>query len=286
MNGIFFGLIAMLGFGLSNAIAKVPIKEIGGEKTILYRNIFISLWLFLALVLFGQNAVFSVQYILIAVFIAIIGYLPLLFFYKALSLGKVGIISPVANSSTIFTVILSIIFFHERISMAQGLSIALIMLGIILVSLNIRDLKSSHIFKASSGVPYALVTSVLWGLVFFLWKIPVNVLGPILTSFIIEFVTMLCSAGYMFYKKQNFGSISNRALKYIFLVSLGGSLGSLAYNMGIKDADVSIVSAITFASPLIAALYGKFVFKEKLSKLQYLAIVFIVSGVILISYLS
>ena len=107
--GILFGFIAMLGFGLGNAIAKVPIQKIGSEKTIFYRNVIISILLFLILIFFGQDAVFSTKYILLAFLIAGIGYIPLLFFYKALNLGKVGVVSPVANSSAIFTVLFSII---------------------------------------------------------------------------------------------------------------------------------------------------------------------------------
>jgi bacterial/archaeal transporter family protein len=284
--GIIFGLISMLGFGMGNAIAKVPIQKIGSIKTIFYRNAIISILLFFVLIFFGQAAVFSTKYILIAFLIAGIGYVPLLFFYKALNLGKIGIISPVANSSTIFTIIFSIIFFHESLSINQGLAIALIIFGVILISLNPRDLKNSHIFKISSGIPYALVTSILWGLVFFLWKIPVNVLGPILTVLIVEFGTMLCSATHIYVTKKDFKLPNKRMLKYLFFISLGGAIGGLAFNMGIQRANVSIVSPIAAAAPLIATLYGRVVFKEKLSKLQYLAIFIIILGITLVSYLS
>jgi len=172
LTGIFFGFIAMLGFGLSNAIAKKPIKKIGSEKTIFYRNIVISILLFLILLFFGNSSVFSIKYILIALGIAVVGYVPLLLFYKALNLGKVGIISPVANSSIIFTILFSIIFFHESITFGQGIAIVLIILGIIFISLNINDLKKSNILKVSSGIPYALITAILWGLVFFYGRFP------------------------------------------------------------------------------------------------------------------
>ncbi|MFA6467236.1 MAG: EamA family transporter [Patescibacteria group bacterium] len=284
--GILFGFVAMLSFGMGNAIAKVAIQKIGSEKTIFYRNVIISILLFLVLIFFGQDSVFSVKYILIASTIAVVGYIPLLFFYKALNLGKVGIVSPVANSSTIFTVLFSIIFFHEVISFGQGLSITLIILGIILISLNPKDLKNSHILKISSGIPYALITSVLWGLVFFLWKIPVDVLGPILTVLIVEFITMLCSATHIYVRKKDFKLPDKRILKYLFFIALGGAIGGLFFNMGIQRANVSIVSPIAAAAPLVATLYGKLVFKEKISKLQYGAIALIILGVILVSYLS
>lgn len=284
--GILFGFIAMLGFGMGNAIAKVPIQKIGSEKTIFYRNVIISILLFFVLIFFGQAAVFSTKYILLAFLIAGIGYIPLLFFYKALNLGKVGIVSPVANSSTIFTVLFSIIFFHETISFGQGLSIAFIILGIILISLNPKDFRNSHLLKISSGIPYALITSVLWGLVFFLWKIPVSVLGPILTVLIVEFGTMLCSATHIYVSKKDFRLPDKRMLKYLFFISLGGAIGGLFFNMGIQRANVSIVSPIAAAAPLVATLYGKVVFKEKISQLQYLAILIIILGVILVSYFS
>lgn len=284
--GIFFAVIAMLGYGLGNALAKVPVQKIGSERTIFYRNVMVSILLFVIFLFFSHSATFSVKYILIAFLIAVIGYMPLLFFYKALNIGKVGLVSPVANSSMAFTVLFSIIFFHESISFGQAGAIILIILGIILISLDPRDLKNSKLLKISSGLPYALITSLLWGLVFFLWKIPVNILGPILTSLVIEFGTMICSVVYIYIVKKDFQRPNNKILKYILFMSLGGALGTLFFNMGIEKANVSIVSPIASGAPLIAALYARLAFKEKLSKLQYLAIIMIILGVILVSYLS
>lgn len=284
--GIFFAVIAMLGYGFGNALAKVPIQKIGSERTIFYRNAMVSILLLVIFLFFAHSATFSAKYILIAILIAIIGYIPLLFFYKALNIGKVGLVSPVANSSMAFTVLFSIIFFHESISFGQAGTIILIILGIILISLDPKDLKNSKLLKISSGLPYALVTSILWGLVFFLWKIPVSILGPILTSLVIEFGTMVCSVIYIYIVKKDFQRPDNKILKYILFMSLGGALGTLFFNMGIEKTNVSIVSPIASGAPLIATLYAKLVYKEKLSKLQYLAIIMIILGVILISYLS
>lgn len=108
--GIIFGIIAMLGYGLSNAISQIPSKQLGSRKTIFYRNIFISIFLFIILIAFLKDATFSIKYIFITFVISLISYIPLLTFYKALKFGKVGIIVPIASSSVIFTVLFSIIF--------------------------------------------------------------------------------------------------------------------------------------------------------------------------------
>ncbi|MFH1396379.1 MAG: EamA family transporter [archaeon] len=286
--GIIFAIISMIGYGLSNAIAKVPNQEIGNKKTIFYRGLFISTILLIILLSFLKEANFSLNFILITFGIAFVGYLPLLTFYKSLEVGKVGIVSPIANSSIFFTVILSIIFFGERLFLMQGISIIIILLGIILMSINFKEFKSSHLFQMSSGVPYALITCILWGLVFFLFKIPVNVLGPILTSFLIEFEILIYSGVHNLFtnkfKKGTFAIKNKKMILYTFLVALFGGAGTLFFNMGIQNYNVSIIAAIAFANPLIATLYGKIVYKEKLKLQQYFALAIIIAGIVSISY--
>ncbi|MCC7569872.1 DMT family transporter [Candidatus Micrarchaeota archaeon] len=282
--GILFGIIAMFGYGLSNAMSQPPSKKLGAEKTIFFRNVFISAFLLILVLFFIRESIFSIEYIIIALGISLIGFIPLLTFLKALKVGKVGIISPISNSSVIFTIILSILFFGETLSIEQGISIGVILLGIVLVSLDFKDLKQSKLFQMSSGVPYALITCLLWGVVFFLFKIPVNVLGPILTSFIIEFGIMLHGGLYILVSKIKFEVPDKKMLVHIGLIGFFGMLGTLFFNLGISTANVSIVAALTFANPLVASIYAKIFYKEELSSQQYLAILLIVLGVVALSY--
>ncbi len=282
--GIIFGLIAMLAYGLSGAIAKVPIKKLGAIRTIFFRNLFTSTMLLFIVLFFIETSTFSLTYILIAFVISFIGYIPFFTFFKAVKAGKIGVVMPIANSSVVFTVLFSILFYGESLSGIQLLSIILIIGGIMLVSVDFSDLKNSNLFNVSSGVPYALVTCFLWGLVYFLFKIPVDVLGPILSSFMIEFGSLFFSAIHLKVLKKGFGVPQVKYWIYIFFVALTGAIGTLAYNFGIQVADVSIVAALTFANPLVAAVYARLVYKEKLGSLQYSAMGLILLGIILISY--
>jgi len=274
----------MLGFGLSNGISQIPAKNIGSEGTIFFRNVFMSVFLLIILSFFISETNFSRTYILIAFFISFIAYIPLLTFYKALKLGKVGIIAPISNSSVILTILLSIIFFKESFGWMQLFSIILIISGILMISINFNDFKNSHLFNISSGVPFALISFVLWGFSFFLFKIPVTVLGPILTSFIIEFGILIFSIINIKVSKNYLKFPHINMLIYIFFVAFFGTIGILFYNLGIKILDVSIISVLSFANPLVSTLYGKFVYNEKLSMLQYIAILLILIGIIFIFY--
>lgn len=282
---VIFGVISMFGFGLSNAIAQIPAKKIGGKRTAFFRSFFITI-LFLMFLPFLGEINFSVKYILITVGISLIGYVALVSFYNALSKGKVGLISPVANSAVIFTVIFSTIFFRESLILVQWISISIIIIGIILTSLDFRDIKNSNLLKVSSGIPYALITCLLWGLVFFLFKIPVTVLGPILTSLVSELGIMIFSEIDLRISKIHFKFPDKKTLYSIFLVAFFGAIGLLFFNLGINQeySSVSIVAAIAFANPLIATLYAKIVYKEELNTQQWVAVLLILIGIITISY--
>ena len=282
--GILAGIIAMIGYGLSNAIAKSPIRNIGSKKTVFYRNLFVTLMLLPLLFIFPAES-YKLSYLLIAVLISIIGYLPLVIFYKAMKYGKVGVVSPIAGSAVIITVLLSIIFFNEVLTITQSFAMLLTICGIILISLDFKNFKSSHLFDLSSGAPYALVACLLWGLVFFLFKIPVMLIGPVLTSFIIEAGITFTSAGHIAFSKKSFTLPNKKDLKHIFLIAFFGAIGTLFYTLGLKASYVSIVAVLTSANPLVATLYGKVIYKEKLKASQYIAILFILAGIILISWL-
>jgi len=284
VHGVLFGLLAMFGYGLSNALAKIPSQAIGSKKTILYRNIFVSAILLVALLVFLKESVFNLNYILITLAISLIGYIPVVSFYKALSLGKLGVISPIANSSVLFTVLFSFLFFKEKLSLIQLLAILVITAGIVFSSLNFKEFKSSRLFKISSGVPFALISCFLWGLVFTLFKIPVNVLGPVLTSFVLEFGMIFYSTFHLKLYRVSFKAPPKRIMAYLFGVALFAAMGTLCFNLGITKAQVSLVAAFTFANPLVAVLYGKLVYKEKLKKQQWLAIGLILAGIVSLAY--
>jgi len=282
--GIIFGFLSMLGYGLANAITKVPATKLGSRKAIFFRGIVVSAILLIILIFYLPEINFSPAYIIIALGISVLGYAALVFLYTALKLGKIGIVTPIAGSAVLYTVLFSIIFFKETLTRIQVFSILLIIIGVIFISTNFRDLRNSHLFKISSGIPFAFATSILWGLVYFLFKIPVNILGPILTSFLIEFGVTVLSGIHLKLSKIDFKFSNKKMLVYVLFLGIFVAAGTLFYNLGIKFSDVSIIAAISFSNPLIATLYGKFVFKERLRMIQYGAIMLIMAGIVMISY--
>lgn len=278
--GVIFGIAALLFGGLANALAKRPAVNNNPNKIIFYRNIFNSFLLLIILLFTLNQTTFAFKYILFAVGLSIFGYVPMYYFYKAAAIGKIGIVSPVSSGNTIVALLLAFLFLNERITILQTISIMIVICGIILISIDLKAIKKSEIFKVSSGVPYALIAAVGWGIWYVLAKIPTMALGPFLTSFIIEFISIFVALFLIIKSKDNLKLHSKGTLWQIVPISVCMVLWSLSYYQGIKIANVSVIVTIASASPLVVVLLGKLFYKEKLAAKQYLAILLIIAGIL------
>lgn len=285
MTAILIGVISMIGIGLGTGILSKITKEIGGIKTLFIRSVVSTSISIIAFIIFISEAKFSFKYVLIAIGVATIGYLGVSSFYRGLGAGKVGIVAPVGNSSVIITVILAAILFNQKISSFQIVAILLIIIGIILISVNFKDFLSGKFLDKSSGVHFALMAMFFWGITFAFLKFPVDVLGPFLTTLIVESTNLFYSGGQLLAKGdfsfRNKIKVSN--ILPILVGSAVGALGFLFFNIGIESYNVSIIAALAASNPLISAIYGGIFNKERLNLQQYFGVLICVVGIIIIS---
>lgn len=280
--GIMLGLIAMAAYGLGDAISKRPARAVGSVRTVFYRNLMVVAMLAVA-VPFSMRG-FHLQGAALAFAIgALAGYVPLASFFTAIERGKVGVIGPVANSSVLFTILLSATFFGESLAMLQSLAVISIIAGIALVSINFSHVRESSLLKLSGGVPFALLTAVLWGLFYFLIKIPTDSIGPVAAALFIELGIMVSALAHLTLSRQSLGMADRRPLRPIFVIAVLGMVGLVSFNAGLVVSQVSIIAALFGAHPLISALYGKVIYKERLRRLQYGALALIVAGIVALS---
>lgn len=121
------------------------------------------------------------KWIIITFLFGIYGYFPLVFFIKAITTGKVGIVIPVIDMNIIYPIVLASIFLNQIISLSGIFFIFIILLGVVIFSINFSDFKESNIFNINSGVYYALIASLLWGLGYFFWSFSIVKIGALNT---------------------------------------------------------------------------------------------------------
>lgn len=281
---VLFGLFSMLGYGLSTGVISGLAKKYSPEQVTVYRNFFVSLILLVAFLFYLSSSNFDLLFIFLVLGVAVLGYFSVKYLFKALKVGKVGVVSPISNSAVVLTVLLSVFFFKEQLSLLQVIAIAVVIIGVLLNSVDFKHFRESNLFDKSSGVPYAFVTFVLWGFIFFFSKIHVSVLGPFLSAFLIELGILLYAYVDIRVNKMRLKKVSRNEL-FLFIVSaILAAAGTLFYNLGVQMGFVSIVAVLSFSNPIAATFYSKVVNKEKLTAKEIAALMFIVLGVALVTF--
>ncbi len=178
------GLAALLGWGFSDWMAARSSKLFSGFETnaaIQTPGIIIG---FILLFLTNQHLPsFKIaSVIVLTTFFFTAAYL---LFIKALSLGAMGVVTPIANSFPAITLLLSVVFLSTIFTHEQIISMAIIIIGTILLAYqnNVKKLPNSIFYKDAL---LALGAAVSWGIGFFIvntavdetsWQVIVGILG-------------------------------------------------------------------------------------------------------------
>lgn len=285
-KAFLFSLIALICWGLGNSLAKKYSKCLGPSKLVVYRNLVTVCITAIAMFLFWSKTVFNINYIFLGFALATLGYIGYFFFLKGVETGNLGVISPISSSRIIISALVGTTFLKDYLSGLQWFFVLIIFFGVALSSINLKDLKKSEVFMLKSGIPFALLNAVIWGVVYPLYSIPSTILGAFLFSFILELTGLFLS---LVQTRFNHRSIILTKTEFkenftgLFMVGLMGGLGSVFINLGYSTGYVGIVSAVSSAVPLIAITYGKFIYNEQLNKRQIYAIVLMMVGIVLLA---
>lgn len=284
---ILYSGITLVTWGLETALLKRYSQISNGPKLIFYRNSITSAIAFISILLFRQQIHFNFIYIIFGIILATFGYIGLLSYLKAFSLGKSGIVSPISSIRLVVAVLVATSFLEDSINIMQILTILLVLTGVILATINFRDFRTSVLLQPNTGIKYALLTALIWGIVHPLYSIPAKILGATLFSFILESSVVVIGGiqTKLAHNKIVDGGLRNN-LPIILIVGILGGIGSVFLNMAYATGKISTASTVISAIPLIVVLYGVFVYKEKLTVKEQLSVFLIILGLILLSYFS
>lgn len=283
---LLMGLLAMFGLGISNATAKPVAKQYGPAMGVLWRNTIMAILLGVTLIAsWNFTAIDQPNYwfILASVALGVGFYVALFLFYKSIAVGKIGVVAPIANSNVLITAVLSAVLLQQFIEPKQWLAIGCIVIGVIVFSFDIMDWTESPIFSRESGVRYALVVMLMWGVLFALYVIPAAKLGPIVNAFVLELTIACCALVHLLKKQIRSFRLSRDVVKYTIACGVFGAVSSIAVNFGMVYGSVAIVIALMGANPLVSAIYGWIVYGEKLMPRELYAVSLTIIGIVLIA---
>lgn len=275
MGGLELAIVVMLCFGVGSAFWKIPAQAVGPVRAVYYRQLFVTNLLGLVLLFVPKPVGCTVPDLLIAILIALFGYLPLYFFLRAISRGVVGVVSGIANAKVLITILLGHLFLGDAITVQQWLLIAILVSALFGLAWQPPVLGQASI-RLAAGSLDAFIACVLWGVVYFVIAFPVAKFGPYYFAFLLELGVLCASMFHLRIGGIPASVLPPQAYRPLLVCVLTAVVGTLSYNLAISRASISLVAAISFSSPVIATLTAAIAFRERLGPRQLGSMVVIV----------
>ena len=277
INAFLAGLGGALGWGFADffsikAVKRQKYSEASATFT-LYLTTSILLWIIVFIT--GESiSPLSLTLTIKLTLFAVANVVAYLLFFHALRLGNLSTISTIFSTYAVGSAVISILFFGEQTSLFRILSLLIVFMGILGVS--IQNASKLTIIK---GWPYVLTAAIILSLFFPFWD---SFLGQqegwLFWVTIGDSLMVLIFGGYLATKKEKLFGF-NKGSKIMILGGVANTIAVIATNWGFYNTSLtSIVVIMSSMIPLISAVLGYFILKEKLILIQYLGIFAILIG--------
>ena len=200
-------------------------------------------------------------------------------YFKALSIGDVNKVVPVDKSSTVLTVLLAILVFHETANLPVKLAgTALLLVGALLMVE--RKPSASSASQGLSWLPWAVGSAVFAALTSILAKVGISGVESNLGTAIRTGVVLVMAWGIVFLrgKQHQVRTIDRREAGFIALSGVATGSSWLCYYYAIQHGVVSVVVPIDKMSILVSVGFSRVVLGERLSRRAALGLGLMAAG--------
>ena len=288
---IVWGLSAAVGFGVSDYVAARSSAKIGYFRTALLMQgiggVFILVVAFQSLPVLLD----SPRTAIITAGLGLLNAVGVLALYKGFEIGKLSIVSPISSSFPALSTVLAITFLNETVLPLRALGILATIGGIVLVTIQGGGEKkpesaSGDGTSSRKGVAYGLLAFAAYGSLFFAFKPVVVDLGPFAPVVVLRFATA-SMLGVVFLVSRPKSKASARlkdVIGLVVVVAILDTLAGVAYNFGILNGEVSVVSTISGLYSVFTIMLAALFLRERLNARQGVGVLVILVGVALLGF--
>ena len=206
------------------------------------------------------------------------------FFYRAMAIGKISIVTPIASCGALLPIVVGLLR-GERPGTLQLGGMALALVGIVLVSIEAE--KGGGKVRLVAGVGLAAVAAMAYGVWAMLIK-QASTVDPYWASLANRATTLslLLAAAALYRVRRKAIALPARSWRQIApLAGIGifGSVGDLLFAIGTTRGLLSVVALIGSMYPLVTVGLATIVLKERLVRYQTVGVVSALAGIALLS---
>lgn len=283
---IIYALVSAIFSGLTSVLASYSSKlnKVDSILITTIRTFIILVLSFIATLIYKTfNEIYNldIKTIIFLILSGISTTLLWIFYFKALDTGDVSKVTPIDKTSIVITLILSMIFLHEKITIIKVISITFILIGTLL-TVN----KKTTNEKDNKWILYSILTAIFTSTTTIISKIGLNDIDSVLATFIRTVIVFIILIFIVIIKKKYIylKDISKKSLRYVIYSGITNTLSWLFYFASLKDGETSIVFTIEKLSIVVTILLSVIFLKEKLNRKQIIGIIIIVIATSLLMF--
>lgn len=274
--------------GLTSILAKCGIRKTDSDVATALRTLVVLLFSWVMVFIVGSAEGLKTISARSALFLVLSGLATgasWICYFKALSMGDVNKVVPIDKSSTVMSVLLAMVLFHETQHLAVRLiCTALIGAGILLMV----ERKASTTDGKGPWMLYALLSAVFAALTSVLSKLGMTDVESNLATALRTGVVLVMALVIVLMKGKQ-GQLlhpDRKELGFIILSGLATGASWLCYYYAIQHGVVSVVVPIDKLSILVSIGFSYVVFKERLSRKGLLGLGLMVIGTLGMTLIS
>lgn len=288
MLWLLAAFMSALFAGVTSIFAKCGIKKTDSNLVTAMRTIVV--FIFSLIMVFVANSFMTINDIELKtwIFLILSGIstgISWICYYKALSLGDVNKVMPIDKSSTIITILLAIIFFHETANIIAKLVATILLSFGIFLMIEKKEVESNK-SENKKWIIYAFLSAIFASLTSIFAKIGIDNVESNLGTSIRTMVVLLISWGIVLAKgkQKDIKNIEKKDWLFITLSGISTGISWLCYYYALQKGVVSVVVSIDKLSIVVTILFSYFILKEKLSLKSTIGLVLMVVGILLMVF--
>jgi uncharacterized membrane protein len=291
---IVLGLTGAVCWGGADFAARFASRRVGAYRTLFFMQFFGFIALSVYLKFRGgffEGIAPGWHPWALAALAGVINMIASLSLYYSFQIGVMSIVAPVSSAYPALTVALAIAS-GERITALRGVGLAVTLVGVILAATTftppaaspVNETATKETAHLSKGVGWALLAALGFGVLFwFLGFYVVPAVGPTVSVWVIRLTSFSVLALAAIPAGQSLNLPRGGVWWLLAAVGFLDTAAFVANNAGLHTGQVSVVSVLASLYGAVTVLLAWIFLREKLERTQWLGIVLIFVGIVLVS---
>ncbi len=279
---MIYGLGAALGWGFADLGAALAGRKIGSHATVVVSHVTGAFAFFVLLAISRPAWEASEGQVALLILSGLIAAIAYLLLYRALQLGPVALVSPIAAAYASVTVALAVVLGGESLAGLVLVGAIVTIAGVVLTATDLRVLFAGRRDKERSGVWLALISMVMFGVATYILGRSSQEVGWMPATAISRATSTMVLLTTAAARRRSFTGAPGKVLGLAALVGLADVVGVCFYTKGVEAGLISIVAAASATFTLIPVAGGVLFLRERPAISQALGVVLVVGGLLLL----